>query len=114
MDIPGVLDALVVDHATGTAVAVAGSGQHLDAERSAAALNEALRATLDGLAEAMTTGTLRMHDMIVTTDRGHHLLKPVTTVLDGEMVIYLRIDVERSNLALARHRLQAISARLTT
>jgi hypothetical protein len=112
--IPGVLDALVVDHTTATAVAVAGSGRHLDAERSAVAVSETMRAMLDGLARTTPGGTLRIQDVIVMTDRGHHLLCPLRTALDADLVVYLRLDLDRANVALARHHLRAISGRLVT
>jgi hypothetical protein len=114
MAIPGALDAMLVDHTSGMAVAVSGPPQGVDAERSAAALTETLRATMDGLARTCPGETLRIDDMLVTTDKSHHLLKFLETVFDGPLVIYLRLDLERSNLALARHRLRAISSELLT
>ncbi|GAA2878486.1 hypothetical protein GCM10010517_40520 [Streptosporangium fragile] len=114
MAIPGALDAILIDQTSGTAVATGGGGRLLDAEKSAAGLSETLRATLDGLAVASPGGTVRINDMIITTDGGYHLLKPMDTVFDGPLVIYVRLDLERSNLALARHRLQALSDRPIT
>ncbi|WP_326824838.1 roadblock/LC7 domain-containing protein [Streptosporangium sp. NBC_01756] len=113
MAIPGALDAILIDQTSGTAVGVGGDHQ-ADTEQSAAGLSETLRATLDGLAATSPGGTVRISDMIITTDNGHHLLKPLETVFDGPLVIYVRLDLERSNLALARHRLQALSGRLIT
>ncbi|WP_433243156.1 roadblock/LC7 domain-containing protein [Streptosporangium sp. CA-135522] len=113
MAIPGALDAILIDQTSGMAVAV--GGDHLaDVEKSAAGLSETLRATLDGLAATSPGGTVRINDMIITTDNGHHLLRPLETVFDGPLVIYVRLDRDRSNLALARHRLQALSGRLIT
>lgn len=113
MTIPGALDALVVDHTTGTAVAVGGSTEGFNAEASAAALSETLRATMDGLALSSPDGSIRVDEMIVVTDKGYHLLKPMETVFEGPLVIYLRLDLEQANLALALHRLHSISSRLT-
>lgn len=114
MAIPGALDAILIDQTSGMAVAVGGGSRHADTEKSAAGLSETLRATLDGLATTSPGGTIRISDMIITTDNGHHLLRPLETVFDGPLVIYVRLDLERSNLALARHRLQALSGRLIT
>ncbi|MER5320468.1 roadblock/LC7 domain-containing protein [Streptosporangium roseum] len=114
MAIPGALDAILIDQTSGMAVAVGGGSRHVDTEKSAAGLSETLRATLDGLATTSPGGTIRISDMIITTDNGHHLLRPLETVFDGPLVIYVRLDLERSNLALARHRLQALSGRLIT
>jgi hypothetical protein len=67
---------------------------------------------MDGLARACPGDTVRIDDMLVTTDRGHHLLRLMETVFEGPLVIYVRLDLERSNVALARFRLQTISAQL--
>ncbi|GGL30949.1 roadblock/LC7 domain-containing protein [Planomonospora parontospora] len=114
MAIPGALEAILIDQTSGMAVATGGGSRHLDAEKSAAGLSGTLQATLDGLAATSPTGTVRVNEMIITADDGHHLLKPLETVFDGPLVIYVRLDPDRSNLALARHRLQALSGRLIT
>ncbi|WP_336206159.1 roadblock/LC7 domain-containing protein [Nonomuraea sp. LPB2021202275-12-8] len=112
MAIPGALDAMLVDHTSGMAVAVSGPPQGVDAGNSAAALTETLRATVDGLARSCPGNTVRVDDMLITTDQGHHLLRLLDTLFEGPLVIYVRLDLERSNLALARYRLRAISAQL--
>lgn len=114
MAIPGVVGVILVDPTSGMAVTTGGAGTAAGVEQSAAALSETLRATMDGIALATPGGAIRVHDVIVTTDRGHHLLKPVETVFDGPLLIYLRLDGERANIALARHRLSSISTRLIT
>jgi hypothetical protein len=113
MAIPGALDAMLVDHTSGMAVAFS-NASGVDADRSAAALTEALRATTDGLARTCPGDVVRIDDMLVTTDKGHHLLRLMETVFEGPLVLYVRLDLDRSNIALARHRLQSISSRLTT
>ncbi|MDR8415128.1 roadblock/LC7 domain-containing protein [Nonomuraea sp. 3-1Str] len=112
MAIPGALDAMLLDQTSGMAVAASGAPEGVDTEHSAAALTETLRATVDGLARSCPGDTVRIDDMLVTTDRGHHLLRLMETVFEGPLVIYVRLDLERSNLALARHRLRDISGRL--
>lgn len=109
MDIPGVLDALVMDHLSGTVMASGGRGE---AERSAPALGETLRVTMDALAGATHRGTVRIDDLIVIADDGYHLLHPVEMPFDGPLVIYVRLDLGRANLALARHQLSSITGRL--
>lgn len=109
MAIPGALDAILVDHTSGMAVAAKGLS---DPGRSAAGLSETFRATLDGLAMSTPAGTVQVEDMIVTTDQGYHLIKPMETMFDGPLLICLRLDAGRANLALARRRLQSISHQL--
>lgn len=112
--IPGALDALVIEDTGGTAVAAGRTVADLDPQESAAALSRTLRATLDGLAVTSPDGTVRVEDVIITADTGHHLLRPLETALTGPILLYLRLDPERANLALARHHLRAISGRLVT
>lgn len=112
MAIPGALDALLVDHTSGMAVATSNAAD-LDTAACAAALSETLRATMDGLALSSPGGTVRIDDIMIVTDKGYHLLRTLETLFEGPLVIYLHLDMEHANLALARHRLQAISGQLT-
>ncbi|GGK76069.1 hypothetical protein Sme01_51840 [Sphaerisporangium melleum] len=111
--IPGALDALVIEDTGGTAVAMGRASAQLDPQAAAGALSRTLHATIDGLAVASPAGTVRVEDVIVTSDQGHHLLRPLETPLTGPVLLYLRLDLERANLALARHRLRAAASRLT-
>ncbi|NUP01871.1 MAG: roadblock/LC7 domain-containing protein [Nonomuraea sp.] len=113
MAIPGALDAMLVDGTSGMAVAFS-RGSGVDADRSAAALADALRATTDGLTRSSPGEVVRIDDMLVTTDREHHLLRLLETAVEGPLVIYVRLDPERSDPAMARHHLRAISSRLTS
>lgn len=109
MAIPGALDAIIVDHTSGMAVAAEGLS---DPGRSAAGLSETYRATLNGLALSSPDGTIRIEDVIVTTEQGYHLIKPMETIFDGPLLLCLRLDLHRSNLALARRQLNTISHQL--
>lgn len=108
--IPGAIDAMVFDHNSGMAVAAGGAGT--DPAKTAAALSETLRVMTDGIAQSSSDGTVRIEDMIVVSDRGYHLFRPLETRFDGPLVIYVHLDLDRANLALARHQLHAISSRL--
>jgi hypothetical protein len=110
--IPGALDALVVEDAGGAVVA-SGSITSLDPQASADAFAGSLRATLDALALSAPGGTVRVEDVIVTSDQGHHLLRPLDAGPAGQILLYLRLDPGRANLALARHRLRTIAGRLS-
>ncbi|MFC4531249.1 roadblock/LC7 domain-containing protein [Sphaerisporangium dianthi] len=111
--IPGALDVLVIEDTGSTAVA-ARTATRLDPQESATALTRILHAALDGLALTSPDGTVRVEDVIITSDQGHHLLRPLETALTGPILLYLRLDLDRANLALARHRLRTISGRLIT
>ncbi|WP_214104925.1 roadblock/LC7 domain-containing protein [Acrocarpospora catenulata] len=109
MAIPGALCAMLVDHASGTAIAGQGAA---DLEGSAAGLRECYRATQGGLAMSSPDGTVRIEDVIVTTDHGYQLILPMETPFDGPLLMCLRLDRGRANLALARLRLRSISHQL--
>ncbi|HLU72370.1 MAG TPA: roadblock/LC7 domain-containing protein [Nonomuraea sp.] len=112
MAIPGALDAMLVDHTSGMAVSFSGQPNGVDADKAAAALTEMLRASMDGLARTCPGDTVRIGDLLISTDQGHHLIRVMDTLFEGPLVIYVRLDAERSNIALARHRLRAISEQL--
>jgi len=112
MAIPGALDAMLVDHTSGMAVSFSGPPHGVDADTAAAALTEMLRASMDGLSRTCPGDAVRIGDLLISTDRGHHLIRLMDTLFEGPLVIYVRLDVERSNIALARHRLRAISEQL--
>ncbi|WP_182906552.1 roadblock/LC7 domain-containing protein [Microbispora sp. H13382] len=109
MSIPGALGAILVDHTSG--MAVAGKGIP-DPGRAAAGLSEAYRATLHGIALASEETGFRIEDVIVTTGTAYHLVRPMEMMFDGPLLLCVRLDVERSNLALARRRLRTITDEL--
>jgi len=109
MSIPGALDAILVEPISGMAILAEGLP---DSARSAAGLTETFRAALEGIALASPEGTVRIGDMIITTETSHHLIRPIEMVFDGPLLICLRLDLERSNLALARRRLGTIADQL--
>ena len=52
---------------------------------------------------------LALEDVIVTSDAAHHLLRAVDGAPSRGSWVYLRVDRERGNLALARRRLAAVA-----
>ncbi|GII56714.1 hypothetical protein Pth03_51030 [Planotetraspora thailandica] len=110
MSIPGALDAILVEPISG--MAILGKGVP-DPVRSAAGLTETFRAALEGVAMASPEGTVRIDDMIITTETSYHLIRPIEMAVQGTLLICLRMDLERSNLALARRRLCTITDQLT-
>jgi hypothetical protein len=53
---------------------------------------------------------LALEDVIVTSDAAHHLLRAVDGAPFRGFWVYLRVDRERGNLALARRRLAAVAS----
>ncbi|GAA1513687.1 hypothetical protein GCM10009677_53500 [Sphaerisporangium rubeum] len=105
--VPGAIEALVAEDACGL-VAASGSPASPGPRATADAFTASLRATLDALAPSAPGGYAGLEELVVTTDRGHHLLRPFSP----SALVYLRLDGERANLALALHRLRAVTVRL--
>lgn len=107
--IPGAVGAILVDHTSGTAVATHGL---TDPDRSAEGLSEAFRALMDGLALSSPDGTVLIQDVTIMTDTGYQVIRAMETTFDGPLLLCVRLDLERANVALARHRLRSISLQL--
>lgn len=112
LDIPGAQAATLVDFAAGLPLAAAGGDAFTDAAEDAEGLSELLRTALASpvLSGAATGDDLE--ELTVTGAAAHHLLMVLTTPLDARLCLHLRLDRERGNLALARHRLREIARTL--
>jgi len=99
-DLPGLVHACLLDEA-GHVLAEIGT----DGRTAGAVLAWGRRA--GGVA---TDRGLALEDVIVTSDAAHHLLRAVDGAPAPGSWVYLRVDRERGNLALARRRLAAVAA----
>lgn len=110
LQIDGAIAAAVVDHASGMTLGTIGGDKDFDPVVAGAANTEVLRAklrTMDmlGLEE-------KIEDILVTLDSQYHLIRPVTGRSGKGLFIYLVLRRDRTNLAMARHRLRAIERAL--
>lgn len=109
MTINGALGAALVDYESGMCLGTAGGGRDLDLELAAAGNAEVVRhemrmmATL-GMDEAI-------EDILITLKRQYHLIR-VMSRHGACLFLYLALDRERSNLALARHNLRRVEHEL--
>lgn len=110
MEIEGAIGAAVVDYSSGMALGTLSSSKTLDLEVAAAGNTEVVRAkmrTMDqlGLNDAI-------EDILITLSGQYHVIKPLTSRKGQGLFLYLALDRNRGNLALARHRLKSIEADL--
>jgi hypothetical protein len=111
MEIDGALGTSLVDYESGMALGSLGGGKYLNLEVASAGNTEVVRAkmrTLEslGLKEAID-------DILITLQRQYHLIRLVSGQSHSGLFIYLALDKQKANLALARHHLKRIENQLT-
>jgi hypothetical protein len=104
--IDGAMAAALVDSATGMLLGGVGSG--IDLDIAAAGNTEVVRAKLRtarnlGLADSID-------DILITLTSQFHIIRPMAKT--PEVFIYLVLDRERSNLALARLKTKEVEAQI--
>lgn len=111
MAIPGAIGACVVDYGTGVSLGAAGAVPD-EADAVAAGATAVVGAITRATPFTSAAAEDALEDLIVTSASGYHLLRRLPTEFDGDVVLYLWLDRERGNLAVARLRLQDLGAGL--
>ena len=107
MNIDGAQAVALVDYESGMLLGEAGSG--MDMEAAAAGNTEVIRAKMKTAAALNLNDSIE--DMLITLGRAYHIMRPV--VKQRGLFIYLVLDRAKSNLALARRKVQDVEAELT-
>lgn len=107
MGIDGALGAALVDYTSGMALGTLGSSKDLDLSVAAAGNTEVVRA------KVRTMELLKLNDAIedilITLGKQYHVIRPLTGRAGAGLFVYLALDRNRANLALARHQLRSIT-----
>ncbi|MGY4098011.1 hypothetical protein ACW2Q0_00360 [Nocardia sp. R16R-3T] len=110
MAIDGALGAAVVDYESGMALGTAGGSKALDLEIAAAGNTEIVRAKQRTLAQLGLQQDIE--DILISLSGQYHLIRPLSGRQSHGLFLYLALDRNRANLALARHRLKSIEDQL--
>ncbi|MET9700477.1 hypothetical protein ABZY31_26660 [Streptomyces sp. NPDC006529] len=108
--IDGALGAALVDYGSGMALGTIGGSKELDLAVAAAGNTDVVRAKvrtmeLLGLKE-------EIEDILITLGSQYHLIRLLRGRNSQGLFLYLALDKDRSNLAMARHQLKRIEAEL--
>ncbi|MER5377019.1 hypothetical protein [Streptomyces sp. NPDC002553] len=108
--IEGALGAAVVDYTSGMALGTLGGGKELDLNVAAAGNTDVIRAKVRTMEHLGVTSDIE--DILITLGSQYHLIRLLKGRQGAGLFIYLVLDRERSNLAMARHQLKRIETEL--
>ncbi|MCC7634274.1 hypothetical protein [Stenotrophomonas rhizophila] len=106
MTIDGAQAVALVDCESGMLLGEAGSG--MDMEVAAAGNTEVIRAKMKTAASLNLNDTIE--DILISLGKAYHILRPVSR--KKGLFLYLVLDRNKSNLALARRKVQDVEAEL--
>jgi hypothetical protein len=111
MTITGAVGVALVDYDSGMSLGSLGGGDWLDLDVAAAGNTEVVRAKLRVMASLALNDTIE--DILITLNRQYHLIRPLSARGNSTLFLYLVLERERANLALARHSLKRIEVSLS-
>ncbi|KUL55627.1 MULTISPECIES: hypothetical protein [unclassified Streptomyces] len=108
--IEGVIGAALVDYTSGMALGTIGGGKDLDLSVAAAGNTDVVRAKL----RTMELLNLKeeIEDILITLGTQYHLIRLIRGRNNNGLFLYLALDKDRANLAMARHQLRRIESAL--
>ncbi|MGL5867199.1 MAG: hypothetical protein ACRCYX_15250 [Dermatophilaceae bacterium] len=106
MDIDGALGVALVEYSSGMTLGTRGGGPELDLEIAAAANTEVVRAKLRAAERLGLSDSIE--DILITLTSQYHLIRMISGK-DGEgLFLYLALNRNQANLALARRQLSGL------
>ena len=112
MTIDGALGASLVDWESGMSLGTIGGGKYLDLDVASAGNTEVIRAKMRTMEALRLDDTIE--DILITLGKQYHLIRLIKGSKNEQgLFLYLVLDRQKANLALARHNLKRIEGEIT-
>ena len=112
MNIDGAVGASLVDWESGMSLGAVGGGKYLDLDVAAAGNTEVIRAKMRTMESLRLDDTIE--DILITLTKQYHLIRLLKSSRNEQgLFLYLVLDRQKANLALARHNLKRIEAEIS-
>ncbi|MFD4139043.1 hypothetical protein OHS70_22530 [Streptomyces sp. NBC_00390] len=104
--IEGAIGTALVDYTSGMALGTVGGGKDLDLTVAAAGNTDVVRAKVRTMEHLGLKDDIE--DILITLDTQYHLIRLLKGRGTNGLFLYLALDKQRANLAMARHQLRQI------
>ncbi|SHN36695.1 hypothetical protein [Cryptosporangium aurantiacum] len=110
MTIEGSIGVALVDYNSGMALGTLGGTKDFDLNVAAAGNTDVVRAKMRTM-EMLNLGD-SIEDILITLRHQYHMIRPVQSRSGKGLFLYISLDRQRANLAMARHHLSRIESDL--
>ncbi|WP_052864552.1 hypothetical protein [Streptomyces niger] len=108
--IEGVLGVALVDYSSGMALGTIGGSKDLDLSIASAGNTDVVRAKVRTMEQLGLKDEIE--DILITLGTQYHLIRLLKGRSNNGLFLYLALDKDRSNLAMARHQLKKVEGQL--